>query len=162
MIWTSNRRQFKFLRRCAVSVPLGLTPENLVQAEECLLQQAVSRRSDTVRNEAVRETSLQPVTARDETDMLAPGQAPPLHAGPTEPISYHERYVDAQEGAAFLGLHPKTLMRLAREGEVIAYSISEGTRRHWRFLISELDKWMKSKVNSSAHPVRSVSQGRRK
>jgi hypothetical protein len=25
------------LRRCAVPVPLGLTPENLVQAEECLV-----------------------------------------------------------------------------------------------------------------------------
>jgi excisionase family DNA binding protein len=73
-----------------------------------------------------------------------------------------EPYVDAQEGAAFLRIHPKTLMRLAREGSVPAYSFSEGTRRHWRFLISELDKWMKTKVNSSAHPVRSVSPERRK
>jgi excisionase family DNA binding protein len=65
-----------------------------------------------------------------------------------------ERFVDAQEGAAFLGVHPKTLMRLAREGSVPAYSISEGTRRHWRFLLPELDKWMKARINSSAHPVR--------
>jgi excisionase family DNA binding protein len=73
-----------------------------------------------------------------------------------------EPYVQAQQGAAFLRIHPKTLMRLAREGSVPAYSFSEGTRRHWRFLISELDKWMKTKVNSSAHPVRSVShEGRR-
>jgi excisionase family DNA binding protein len=73
-----------------------------------------------------------------------------------------EPYVDAKDGAAFLRVHPKTLMRLARKGEVPAYSFSEGTRRHWRFLISELDTWMKSKVNSNAHPVRSVSPGRRK
>jgi excisionase family DNA binding protein len=73
-----------------------------------------------------------------------------------------EPYVDANDGAAFLRIHPKTLMRLAREGAVPAYSFSEGTRRHWRFLISELDKWMKTKVNSSAHPVRSVSPERRK
>jgi excisionase family DNA binding protein len=65
-----------------------------------------------------------------------------------------EPYVDAQEGAAFLRIHPKTLMRLARDGNLPAYSFSEGTRRHWRFLISQLDKWMKAKVNSSAHPVR--------
>jgi len=76
--------------------------------------------------------------------------------------SQPEPYVDAKEGAAFLRLHPKTLMRLAREGIVPAYSFSEGSRRHWRFLISELDKWMKSKVNSSPHPVRSVSPERRK
>jgi excisionase family DNA binding protein len=73
-----------------------------------------------------------------------------------------EPYVDAKEGAAFLRIHPKTLMRLAREGGMPAYSFGEGSRRHWRFLISELDKWMKSKVNSSAHPVTSVSPGRRK
>jgi excisionase family DNA binding protein len=79
-----------------------------------------------------------------------------------ESISRPEPYVDAKEGAAFLRMHPKTLMRLAREGSVPAYSFNEGTRRHWRFLISELDKWMKTKVNSSAHPVRSVSHERRR
>jgi excisionase family DNA binding protein len=73
-----------------------------------------------------------------------------------------EPYVDAQEASAFLGIHPKTLMRLAREERVPAYSFSEGIRRHWRFLISELDTWMKTKVNSTGHPVRSVSDGRRK
>jgi excisionase family DNA binding protein len=84
---------------------------------------------------------------------------------PTEemaPRREPESYVDAKEGASFLRMHPKTLMRLARDGSVPAYSFSEGTRRHWRFLISELDKWMKTKVNSSAHPVTSVSPGRRK
>jgi excisionase family DNA binding protein len=74
--------------------------------------------------------------------------------------SQREPYVDAEEGAAFLRLHPKTLMRLARESRVPAYSFSEGTRRHWRFLLSELDTWMKTKVNSMGHPVRSVSDGR--
>jgi Helix-turn-helix domain len=76
--------------------------------------------------------------------------------------SRHEPYVDAKEGAAFLRMHPKTLMRLARDGAVPAYSFTEGTRRHWRFLISELDKWMKTKVNSNADPVTFVSPGRRK
>ena len=56
-----------------------------------------------------------------------------------------EPYVDAKDGAAFLRIHPKTLLRLAREASVPAYSFSEGTRRHWRFLISELDTWMRPK-----------------
>jgi len=43
-------------------------------------------------------------------------------------------------------LAPKTLMRLAREGKVPAYTISEDNRWHLRFLISELDMWMRSKV----------------
>ncbi len=70
-------------------------------------------------------------------------------------VSRPESYVDAKEGAEFLRIHAKTLMRLAREGQVPAYSFSEGTRRHWRFLLSELDKWIKTKGNSSAAPVRS-------
>ena len=74
---------------------------------------------------------------------------------PPDSDSSYESYVDAKDGAAFLRIHSKTLMQLAREGIIPAYSISEGRRRHWRFLISELDKWMKTKVNSSAHPVRS-------
>jgi excisionase family DNA binding protein len=79
------------------------------------------------------------------------------------PATSPESFVNAIEGGAFLSIHPKTLMRLAREGGVPAYSFSEGTRRHWRFLLSELDKWMKSKVNSSAHPVRPRPvEGRRK
>ena len=74
-----------------------------------------------------------------------------------------EPYVDAKEGAAFLRLHPKTLMRLAREGVVRAYPFSDGIRHHWRFLLSELDTWMRSRVNSNAHPVRPCpANGRRK
>ena len=43
-------------------------------------------------------------------------------------------------------------MRLARDGSVSAYSFSDGHRRRWRFLKSELDKWMRSRINSTSHP----------
>src|SRR5690349_7886281 len=68
-----------------------------------------------------------------------------------------EPYVNATDAAEFLGIHPKTLMRLAREGVVPAYSFTDATRHHWRFLKSELDIWMRSRLNSTPHPVRSVS-----
>ena len=73
-----------------------------------------------------------------------------------------ERFVNAREGARFLGIHEKTLLRLAREHTLPAFSFSDGIRHHWRFLLSELDTWMRARVNSNAHPVRSVSQRRRK
>jgi excisionase family DNA binding protein len=60
-----------------------------------------------------------------------------------------EPYVDASEAARFLKIHPKTLMRLARARAVPAYSFNDGARRHWRFLKSELDIWMRSRLNSS-------------
>ena len=65
-----------------------------------------------------------------------------------------EAFLCANDAALFLGVHAKTLMRLAREGVVPAYSISDGRRHHWRFLLSELDKWMRSRINSKSHPVR--------
>ena len=68
-----------------------------------------------------------------------------------------EPYVNATDAADFLGIHPKTLMRLARDGAVPAYSFTDGTRHRWRFLKSELDIWMRSRLNSTSHPVRSVS-----
>ena len=73
------------------------------------------------------------------------------------PASNLEPYVDASEAAGFLKIHPKTLMRLARERLAPAYSFNDGARHHWRFLKSELDIWMRSRVNSISHPVRSVS-----
>ena len=100
------------------------------------------------------------ITSAESPETLGRLPEPSTHR--LDSYSRHEPYVDAREGAAFLHMHPKTLMRLARNGSVPAYSLSEGTRRHWRFLISELDKWMKTKVNSSAHPVTFVSSGRRK
>ncbi len=60
-----------------------------------------------------------------------------------------EPYVDASEAAQFLKVHPKTLMRLARARAVPAYSFNDGSRRRWRFLKSELDIWMRSRLNSS-------------
>ncbi len=68
-----------------------------------------------------------------------------------------EPYVNASDAANFLGIHPKTLMRLARDGVLPAYSFTDGTRHRWRFLKSELDIWMRSRLNSTSHPVRSVS-----
>jgi excisionase family DNA binding protein len=103
------------------------------------------------------------VVSTEASEMLHRSRADVSPLGDQEERSFRpEPYVDAKEGAAFLRTHPKTLMRLAREGTVPAYSFNEGTRRHWRFLISELDKWMKTKINSSAHPVRSVAHERRK
>lgn len=57
-----------------------------------------------------------------------------------------ERYVDAVVGAQFVGMHPKTLERLARKGTVPGHPVGEGNqRKRWRFLISELDVWLRAR-----------------
>lgn len=56
-----------------------------------------------------------------------------------------ERFVDSDEAARFIGLNSKTLQRLARQGVIPAHALGDGMRKRWRFLISELDEWMRKR-----------------
>lgn len=50
-----------------------------------------------------------------------------------------EPLLDSEEAAALLKIHPKTLQKLARSGEVAAIQIG----KLWRFRTSALDDWIK-------------------
>lgn len=50
-----------------------------------------------------------------------------------------EPLLDSEEAAALLKIHPKTLQKLARSGEVAAIHIG----KLWRFRASALDEWVK-------------------
>lgn len=65
-----------------------------------------------------------------------------------------EAYYSAEDLAGFLQIHPKTLLRMAREGKIPAHPFGDGQRKRWRFLLSEVDAWMRSRVQSSHHPCR--------
>jgi hypothetical protein len=67
-------------------------------------------------------------------------------------MSLPESFMDAAEAGAFLKLHPKTVMLFARKGKLPGHPIGDGIRKHWLFLRSELDRWVRSKVNSGGHP----------
>src|SRR5437868_14099138 len=60
-----------------------------------------------------------------------------------------EYFVDASQAAQFIKLHPRTLQHLARCGRVPAHPFGDGVRKTWRFLLSELDAWMRSRVHSN-------------
>ena len=49
-----------------------------------------------------------------------------------------ESFVDAGEAAKFLSLSRRRVLELARTGKLPAYPIGEGSRRVWRFRLSEL------------------------
>jgi excisionase family DNA binding protein len=58
-----------------------------------------------------------------------------------------EPYITAERAAAHLSMSRKTLLRLARKGTLPAHGVvGLGHKRMWRFLISELDRWMQSEV----------------
>lgn len=66
-----------------------------------------------------------------------------------------ESYVGAEDAATFLGCAPQTINRLARAGKVPAHALIVGRKNNrWRFLLSELDEWMRSRDNSGLHPCR--------
>jgi len=49
-----------------------------------------------------------------------------------------EPLLDSAEAAALLKIHPKTLQRMARAGEIVGMQIG----RLWRFRASALNSWL--------------------
>ena len=49
-----------------------------------------------------------------------------------------ERFVDADEAAKFLSITRRRVLELARSGKLPAHPVGDGTRRVWRFRLSEL------------------------
>jgi excisionase family DNA binding protein len=54
------------------------------------------------------------------------------------PEDEFEPLLDSEEAAALLKIHPKTLQKLARNGEVSAIHIG----KLWRFRASALNRWL--------------------
>ena len=62
-----------------------------------------------------------------------------------------EPLLGSEQAARLLGhIHVKTLQRYARKGEIPSYRVGG----HWYFRASELDSWLRSRLNSSCHPCR--------
>jgi len=55
-----------------------------------------------------------------------------------------------EEAAAFVRVHPKTVKRMARRGDLPGYF----RFGRWFFYASELDRWMRGELNSSHRPCR--------
>ena len=63
-----------------------------------------------------------------------------------------EPLIGCEDAAKLLGnIHVKTLQRYARGGTLPCYRVAG----HWYFRATELDAWLRSRINSSCHPCRS-------
>jgi excisionase family DNA binding protein len=65
---------------------------------------------------------------------------------PTLEPPQFEPLLDSYQAAALLGIHPKTLQKLARAGTVPCHRIGD----LWRFRASELDTWLRTGINSKS------------
>ena len=64
---------------------------------------------------------------------------------PRNTVEYESRFeplLDSDEAAALLKIHPKTLQRMARKGEITGIQIG----KLWRFRASDLENWIKGRV----------------
>jgi len=74
------------------------------------------------------------------TDIRLLEKKPPVADSPT----YFEPVLDSRQAAALLGIHPKTLQRLARSGRIPSIRIGKS----WAFRASALDNWLKANLAS--------------
>ena len=65
-----------------------------------------------------------------------------------------EPLLDPAAAAELLGVHEKTLVRMAREGKVPGLRVG----KHWRFRVSMLDAWLENQVESGRQPDRSAEK----
>ena len=68
----------------------------------------------------------------------------------SQPVPNFERFLDSREAAALLQIHPKTLQRLARKGEIRAMRVG----KLWRFRASDLDVWVHLRLKLASYPYR--------
>jgi len=63
-------------------------------------------------------------------------------------MDYEPLLSDAEAGRFLGGLHPKTVQRMARRGELPAYRIG----KYWRYRASELSAWLVLKSTGQNNP----------
>jgi excisionase family DNA binding protein len=68
----------------------------------------------------------------------------------TQSVPHFERFLDSNQAAELLQIHPKTLQRLARKGEIRAMRIG----KLWRFRTSDLDAWVDLRLKLGSYPYR--------
>lgn len=68
----------------------------------------------------------------------------PRTLNPVSAMGNFERLLDSDEAASLLGIHKKTLQRMARNGQVPGVQIGD----LWRFRASALNEWLASKLAS--------------
>lgn len=71
----------------------------------------------------------------------------------SSPSSHHPKPWTTEEAAGFLRVHPRTLTRMAKRGEIPAFRIGA----HWRFLQKDIDEWIKRRVTFQQSSILSAA-----
>ena len=90
-------------------------------------------------------------TGEERRDSVEALSAPATDISTKGPRQVFEPLIGCEVAAKLLGnIHVKTLQRYARRGTLPGYRVAG----HWYFRATELDAWLRSRINSSCHPCR--------
>jgi excisionase family DNA binding protein len=63
---------------------------------------------------------------------------------PARTSSNPEPLIDSEKAAAIIGIHPKTLQKMARSGEIRGVHVG----KLWRFRASSIEEWINQRLAS--------------
>ena len=67
-----------------------------------------------------------------------PSRPTQIPSQPRFPVTEFEPLLDSVEAAALLRIHPKTLQKMARRGQILGRHVG----KVWRFRVSDLNDWL--------------------
>jgi len=69
-----------------------------------------------------------------------------MNQGAFEPL------LNPATAADLLGIHEKSLTRMAREGKIPGFRVG----KHWRFRVSTIDEWLQGQIQLDRQPDQSA------
>jgi excisionase family DNA binding protein len=102
--------------------------------------------------ESVTTKPLDTATGGEGRPSAELSPVPATSGAANQPGQAFEPLIGSEAAAKLLGnIHVKTLQRYARRGALPGYRVAG----HWYFRATELDRWLRTRINSSCHPCRS-------
>jgi excisionase family DNA binding protein len=81
---------------------------------------------------------MSPIPVPGEENSASSRRPPSRYAAPPE------RLIDSEEAAAIIGIHPKTLQKMARRGQIRGVHVG----KLWRFRASIIEEWIERELAS--------------
>jgi excisionase family DNA binding protein len=76
--------------------------------------------------------------------LLTNDEDPTQRKPPSNTVSGPEPLIDSEKAAAIIGIHPKTLQKMARSGEIRGVHVG----KLWRFRASSIEDWINRSLAS--------------
>jgi hypothetical protein len=127
-------------------------PETLPRGSQPRESTLVLASRASERRDSVPSKPLDAATGGERGSGAEVSSAPATVSAANESRQVFEPLIGCEAAAKLLGdIHVKTLQRYARRGTLPGYRVAG----HWFFRATELDVWLRSRINSSCHPCRS-------